>query len=56
MNFYENPEILTFSRVARLHSHIGNVLFPYWETILPTAGTNSWLEGWGIAQQGLVIE
>ena len=43
------------------HSHTGNVLFPYWEivslarlhqakrlqeTIIPTAGTNSWLGSW----------
>ena len=28
---------------ARFYSLTGNVLFPYWETIIPTAGINS---GW----------
>ena len=45
----DKPNTSTRDSSTHTHSQTGNVLFPYWETIIPTAGTNSWLGGWGIA-------
>ena len=34
----DKPSTSTRDSSTHTHSHTGNVLFPYWETIIPTAG------------------